>query len=258
MSSSLAPTTLGLALPLVLFALPAAAAETGFLDRAVTVGRELYRYQVYVPPEWSPKRQWPVILYLHGSGESGDDGRLPASIALGAAIRRGVVHPPAVVVFPQCRGDGWWTDEPQMAQAMKALERSVREFHGDPHRLYLTGISMGGAGTWALAAQHPGKFAALVPICGEVEDSPREPAPGRPLNPYAETAKRIGRAPVWIFHGGADDVVPTEASRRMNTALRAAGGRVRYTKYPGVGHVSWDLAYAEPELWTWLFAQRTR
>lgn len=253
MNLSLASATLRLALPLLLFALPAAAAETGFLDRAVTVGRELYRYQVYVPPEWSPKRQWPVVLYLHGSGESGPDGRLPASIALGAAIRRGVVHPPAIVVFPQCREDGWWTDEPQLAQAMKALERSVREFRGDPHRLYLTGISMGGAGTWSLAVRHPGKFAALVPICGEVETSPGEPA-----DLYAEAAKRIGRTPVWIFHGGADDVVPTEASRRMNAALRAAGGRVRYTEYPGVGHVSWDLAYAEPELWTWLFAQRKR
>jgi predicted peptidase len=147
------------------------------------------------------------------------------------------------------------------AMAMATLEASIKEFHGDRSRVYLTGISMGGYGAWDLAARNPGKFAALAVICGGVT----RPRPDFPLessleqnnpDPYADIARRIGKTPVWVFHGGADDVVPVDNSRKMVAALKAGGGNVTYTEYPGVAHNSWDRAYAEPELPAWMLQQK--
>ena len=128
--------------------------------------------------------------------------------------------------------------------ALKALGETIREFNGDPHRIYLTGLSMGGYGTWRLGANHPGRFAALVPICGGIRPPPRirlprgsslTPPPG---DPYAATAKKIGKTPVWVFHGDTDPTVPVTESRKMVEALKSAGGNVMYTEYEGVGHNS--------------------
>jgi predicted peptidase len=165
--------------------------------------------------------------------------------------------------MPQClRGTWWWPNPDMEAQVLLALEQSVAEFNGDPNRLYLTGISMGGYGTWSLAYQHPGKFAALVPVCGGIQPPGDIPTPEEgpfahpELDPYAATAEKVGPTPVWIFHGEADRAVPVEESRKMEEALKKAGGNVRYSEYPGVGHNSWDRAYAEPELIRWLMRQR--
>ena len=236
----------------------ARAAETGFLDRTVKIGAENYRYQVYVPRDWSKGRKWAVILFLHGAGERGDDGLVQTEVGIGAAIRRKVDRFPAIVVMPQCRKEQWWTQDAMQEQALKAFEQSVKEFNGDPARFYLTGLSMGGYGTWSIASKHPGKFAALVPICGGIRPPPRVNIPDADkasdpnVDPYAEAARKIGKTPVWIFHGGADPVVPPEESRKMNEALKAAGGDVKYTEYENVGHNSWDKAYAEPELMKWM------
>ncbi|HZS06090.1 MAG TPA: PHB depolymerase family esterase [Blastocatellia bacterium] len=237
--------------------------ETGFLNRAVTVGKETYRYQVYVPADWDRKQKWPVILFLHGAGERGDDGLQQTDIGIGTAIRKYQNRFPAVIVMPQCRKDVWWLDPKMEEMAMRTLELSVKEFNGDPQRLYLTGLSMGGYGTWAVARNHPGKFAAYAVICGGVRipDRLRSSASGAALpdegiDLYALTAQKVGRTPVWIFHGDADPVVPVEGSRKMNEALKAVGGDVRYTEYPGVKHDSWVKAYAEPELMKWLLAQK--
>ena len=149
-----------------------------------------------------------------------------------------------------------------MAQALKALDVSLKEFKGDPERVYLSGLSMGGYGTWALAFAHPGRFAALVPICGGVKMPPRVPiSPGNPLadpkiDPYAAVAAKVGKTPVWIFHGGADNVVPPSESRKMEEALKKMGGNVQYTEYPGVGHNSWDRAYGEKDLMPWILSQK--
>jgi predicted peptidase len=250
---------------LLLVTLPAAArkADTGFLDRTVTVAGTSYRYQVFVPNNWTKKEKWPVVLFLHGSGERGDTGLLQTDVGLPHAIRTSRKPVPFVVVIPQCLTEHVWTEDAMEAQALAALDQSIKEFNGDRDRVYLTGLSMGGYGTWDLAAKYPGRFAAYVPVCGGVsapKDFPQIAGSlGRDHNiadSYAETAKRIGKTPVWIFHGDADDAVPVEESRKMAEALKAAGANYKYTEYPGVGHNSWDKAYAEPELVPWLLEQR--
>jgi predicted peptidase len=146
------------------------------------------------------------------------------------------------------------------SRALEALDQSMKEFNGDPARVYLTGLSMGGYGTWSLASKHPGKFAALVPICGGIRPpaaagaTPASASSEASTDPY-RVAQKIGKTPVWIFHGGADTTVPVTESRKMAEALKAVGGSVKYTEYEGVGHNSWDKTYSEPELIPWLFAQ---
>jgi predicted peptidase len=148
------------------------------------------------------------------------------------------------------------------AMALAALDQSIKEFHGDRRRVHLSGLSMGGFGTWELAMAQPGRFAALVPICSGVRplsDWPQLrvdlPADLKGADSYAEVARRIGKTPVWMFHGDADQSVPVEESRHMGAALKAAGAEFKYTEYPGVGHNSWDKAYAEPDLVPWLLSK---
>jgi predicted peptidase len=238
--------------------------ETGFLDGTLSLHGTTYKYQVFLPDNWSRKQKWPIILFLHGAGERGSDGLLQTDIGLPHAIREKRSRFPTVVVIPQCPTDDWWTQPETEEMALAVLAAATKEFNGDAKRTYLTGLSMGGFGSWDLAARYPGKFAAVVPICGGivVPEHLRQMHPDLAKNGYAddpksyvEVAKKIGKTPVWIFHGGADDTVPVDGSRKMNEALKAAGGNVRYTEYPGVGHNSWDKAYAEPELMTWLLSQ---
>lgn len=236
--------------------------ETGFLDRTVSVSGVVYRYQVFIPANWSKDKKWPVILFLHGAGERGDDGLLQTDVGLGHAIREHADRFSFVVVMPQCRKEKIWGDPDMEAQALAALEQSIKEFHGDRDRVYLTGLSMGGFGTWDFATRHPGRFAALAPVCPGIVPVQRYPKLRVRLvddpnitDPYAETARRIGKTPVWIFHGDADPAVPVEESRKMADALKAAGANFKYTEYPGVGHDSWLKAYAEPELAEWLLQQ---
>ena len=232
--------------------------QTGFLDRTVVVAGTEYKYQVFVPDEWTSKKKWPIILFLHGAGERGDDGIIQTEVGIGTAIRRYRSRVPAIVVMPQCRKDKWWADALADA-AMAALAQAQKEFHGDSARTYLTGLSMGGYGTWYLAGRYPGKFAAIVPICGGVlvPDKARAQPPDDNA-PYTQAAGKIGKdTPTWIFHGGDDPVVPVTESQRMAAAMKALGGEVRYTEYPGVGHNSWEKAYAEPELFTWMLSKTT-
>ncbi|HET9531382.1 MAG TPA: prolyl oligopeptidase family serine peptidase [Blastocatellia bacterium] len=249
----------------VTFAMPAYGRqkETGFLNRTVKVGADSYRYQVYVPSGWTSRKKWPVILFLHGAGERGDDGLLQTEVGVGTAIRRQADRVEAVVVFPQCSKNRWWPEPDMQKVALAALDRAVREFNGDTNRVYLTGLSMGGYGTWAIARSNPGRFAAFAVICGGV-NLPRRP--GIPENvgvssasdPYRDVAEKVGKTPVWVFHGAADTVVPVSESRKMVEALKAAGGDVRYSEYEGVGHNSWDRAYAESEFFKWLLAHRLK
>src|SRR5215831_7237466 len=230
--------------------------ETGFLDRKVSVAGTPYKFQVFVPEDWTKSKKWPVILFLHGAGERGDDGLIQTEVGIGTAIRKYRDRFPAVVVMPQCRKNVWWAESTMAELAMAALAQAQKEFHGDPVRTYLTGLSMGGYGTWYLAGKYPGKFAAITPICGGilVPDMARMQSPDD-NSPYTEAAKKIGKTPVWVFHGGDDPVVPVTESRRMNEALKTLGGEVHYTEYPGIGHNSWEKAYAEPELLTWMLSK---
>ena len=236
--------------------------DTGFLDRTVTVAGHSYRYQVYVPADYLTKATWPVILFLHGAGERGTDGLLQTTVGLGPAIRRAPKRFPALVVLPQAPADSQWVGT-SAGMALAALTQTMGEFHVDRDRVYLSGLSMGGHGTWYLAYRHPELFAAVAPICAWVEDFPqsRGSVPVVPPDSGAAMpalARRLAKTPIWIFHGEMDAVVPVGGSREAAAALKAVSADVRYTEYLGLNHNSWDATYASDEFLRWLFAQRRR
>ncbi|HSQ75725.1 MAG TPA: alpha/beta hydrolase-fold protein [Bacteroidota bacterium] len=235
--------------------------ETGFLNRTVEIAGTVYKYQVYVPSTYSQAQTWPVILFLHGAGERGNDGLLQTQTGLGTAIRQNAARYPAIVVFPQCPPDSIWVGEPSQA-AMAALQKTLQEFKTDANRVYLTGLSMGGNGTWYLAYRHPESFAAVVPICAWIQRNNSWVSKFEPVVPdnteaaFATVAKKLARVPVWIFHGEADGAVPVGQSRQAAAALTAIGAPVQYTELPGTGHNSWDAAYGSEKFVAWLFEQR--
>lgn len=214
-----------------------------FASREVTVEGIRTSYRVSVPPDVNGPL--PVILFLHGAGESGADGIAQTTVGLGPALQRNPV--PALAVFPQAsRGYGWRGFN--LAAAVAALDEAEREFDVDRDRVSVTGISMGGYGTWLLALQSPERFSAIAPICGGLD--------GTAGLTHAQAAARLAHLPQWIFHGDADDIIPVTESRAMVQALKAANANFRYTEYPRVRHNSWDRAYAEPELLPWLLSPR--
>jgi len=230
---------------------------TGFLNRTIEVEGVSHRYQVYVPAGYTRARRWPVILFLHGSGERGSDGILQTSIGLGEGVRRHAERWPAIVVFPQAPLDYRWHGKVAHL-ALATLDRTVREFSTDADRVYLVGLSAGGNGVWNLAYRTPERFAALVAICGWAQPTAERREAILPPDsgpPYPVIARRIRSLPVWIWHGGADSVVPVEESRRMADALRRAGADVAYTELPGVGHESWVPAFESAELPRWLLGR---
>jgi len=242
--------------------LPGQRVETGFLDRAVTIAGQTYRYQVYVPADYVTKAgaRWPVILFLHGAGERGTDGLVQTNVGLGPAIRRAPGRFPAIVVFPQVPPDSQWVGTPAEA-ALAALAQTTKEFRTDPARVYLTGLSMGGHGTWYLAYRHPELFAGVAPICGWVADMDRfrgsvPVVPAESGAALPALARRLGKLPIWIFHGEVDEAVPVSGSREPAAALRAASADMRYTEFLGLNHNVWDGVYASEEFTRWLFAQR--
>jgi len=253
-----------LALALLALPLAASAAEPRFEKRTVTVNGVAYPYQVFLPDSFGPASKLPVLLCLHGAGERGSEGE-HTRLGFGRALRKDPSRWPFLVVFPQCPKGSQWIGDPRTA-AFGALEQALVEFHGDPERVSILGMSMGGAGAWWAAFESSGVFAAVVPICGYVASSRgfpiqsvRPPGMRRVLesgDPYGAIARGLGKTPVWAFHGDADDTIPVTESRRMAEALRLAGGNVTYTELPGVGHDAWDPAFAEPDLVPWLLAQK--
>jgi predicted peptidase len=236
--------------------------QTGFLDRNITVAGRSFHYQVYVPADYATKPTWPAILFLHGAGERGEDGLLQTAVGLAPAIRQNPSRYPAIVVFPQVPRDSQWVGTPA-DMAVAALQQTMREFHVDPSRVYLTGLSMGGHGTWYIAYRHPEMFAAVVPICGWVREFAlfRGSVPvvaGDSASVMPSLVQRLKTVPIWIFHGEVDQVVNVNGSREPAAALKAAGGNVRYTELLGLNHNAWDAAYGSDEFVQWLFAQQRR
>ncbi len=235
---------------LLAFAAPVAAREQGggLLNRTVRAATTSYTYQVYVPEKLQRNEKLPVILFLHGIGQRGTGGFVQLEGRTGALVRSYMEQVPAIVLLPQCRPGHFWFDQEMDQMVIGALDQTVAEFGADPKRVYLAGVSMGGYGAWHLAAQHAGRFAAVVPICGG--------SPLRSADRFSSIARRVGPTPVWVFHGADDRIVPVSESRQMVEAVKIAGGNVRYSEYAGVGHNVWLKALAEPQLLPWLLAQR--
>jgi predicted peptidase len=242
-------------------ALEAQTGQTGFLDRRVSVAGQSHHFQVFVPISYTPLQRWPVILFLHGAGERGDDGLLPTQVGLGAAVRQNAARFPAIIVFPQMAPESLWAGASAQV-AIAALDQASREFQIDSDRVYLTGLSMGGFGVWYLAYRYPSRFAALVPICGFVTPfftsgrpfTPVVPADSGP--PFEALARQLRRVPTLIVHGEIDGAVPVEQSRQAAAALKAGGALVQYLEVPGTNHNVWDATYGSPSLMSWLLAQR--
>ncbi len=246
--------------------------ETGFLKRSVTLGSSTMNYRVYIPGGYDPAKKYPVVLYLHGAGSTGSDNEKQiGGPQLGSVIQLfGAKYPERygsfIAVFPQTQN--FWLGNPA-EQAIKAVDQTITEFNGDANRIYLTGFSLGGYGSWYLAAKYPKKFAAVVPIAGGVvPPSSVPPAALKPFmpaemfalytapDPYAAFAKAVGKTPVWIFHGGQDELVDVKESRRMEAALKAAGGTVKYTEYAEEKHFILDRTYTDAEFFKWLMSQK--
>jgi len=215
--------------------------EVGFLDRShQDPDGKAAKYVLFVPHDYKGDKPVPLILFLHGAGESGNDGHKQAQVGLGSAIKKQEQTFPCITIFPQSQKRTWQAGKPDAQRALDILAEVRKKYKIDPKRSYLTGLSMGGYGTWSLAVEHPEMWAAIVPICGG----------GDP-----KQAAKIKDIPCWCFHGDKDTAVKVERSREMIKALEAAGGHPKYTEYPGVGHNSWDKAYGTPELYKWLLKQ---
>jgi predicted peptidase len=180
---------------------------------------------------------------LHGSGSSGTDGRAQVQGSLAGAIRKREKDFEFIAVFPQSHESSWLADSKDGKRALTILDQVAREFRVDTKRVYLTGISMGGQGTWSLAAAHPERWAAIVPICHGGD---------------TKSVAKFKDIPCWCFHGDADKVIPVAQSREMIRALKKAGGQPLYHEYPGVDHNAWDRTYANPDLYEWLLLQKRK
>lgn len=190
-------------------------------------------YLRYVPEG----KNYPLLLFLHGSGERGSDLEHVGDHGLRDILTR--LPEPTLVLAPQCPETMRWTDH--LAGLETILDATLGNYPVDTTRVYLTGLSLGGQGAWSLAARAPERFAALVPICGRSKP---------------EEAERLGALPIWAFHGDSDDTVPLGESTRMVEALHKAGNSAKLTVFPQTAHNSWTPAYTTAELYSWLFAQR--
>ena len=209
--------------------------KTGFVNKVYKAADDTeHKYYVYIPADYKGDKEYPCILFLHGKGDTGAKGGLAPAIR-----KRAKDNPfPYIAVFPS--SDKGWTPKGDGKRSVAILDQVCKDYKVDRKRIYLTGLSMGGFGTWSLATAYPERWAAMVPICGG--GNPKE-------------AAKIKEIPCWCFHGDADATVSVENSRKMIKALKDAGGDPKYTEYPGVNHNSWDRAYATAELWEWLAKQ---
>jgi predicted peptidase len=211
-------------------------------------------YRLLKPLDYDSTHAYPLVLLLHGAAEKGDDNisQIVNGMNDFASDGNRQAHP-CFVVAPQCpKGVSWAAikndrlvpgaepTEP-MLRVLELLDTLPNEFSIDRRRIYVTGLSMGGYGTWYLGQRFPERFAAIVPLCGGGDDG---------------QAARLVKTPIWVFHGGADTGNTPEMSREMVKAIRAAGGNPLYTEYPGVGHNCWTQTYSNPLLFTWMFNQR--
>jgi len=195
------------------------------------------KYDLFVPKNYTANKKFPLMLFLHGAGERGDDLNQVRKWGPPKLVKKRKDFP-FIVISPQCPRDDWWTTKAD------ALAKMVDEVAGklsvDKKKMYCTGLSMGGYGTWTLCAKHPKLFAAAAPVCGG----------GTP-----KSAVALKNLPIWTFHGDADNVVPLSGTQKMIDAIKEAGGKnAKITIYKGVGHNSWSETYANEGLYKWLLS----
>jgi predicted peptidase len=219
--------------------------QTTFTFDSRRPSRGVLTYLLHLPRGYRahPNRLWPLIMFLHGSDERGDDIELVKKHGI-PRIAEQQRDFPFIAVSPQCPARaGWQFYLPTLNDLLAHVSST---YAVDPEQVYLTGISMGGYGTWHLAAKYPHQFAAIVPICGGGYKSYGFPA----------QACLLRDTPVWAFHGAMDMIVPVEESKRVIDVIRSCGGAVRFTLYPDAGHDVWTRTYQNPELYTWLLRHR--
>jgi predicted peptidase len=232
---------------------------TGFVNKITTIDGVTRRHVTYVPHDYDASKPWPLIVFLHGAGERGDDGLLQTEVGLPTAIRRTPSRFPAIAVFPQCPADKFWDSILPELDAIIAQAES--EYTIDPKRIYLTGLSMGGYGCWTWGADHVDKFAAILPICGGgvPEDMNRitaTPIDVAKFKPLKERVAALATVPVWAFHGKKDDVVPSFRTKQMFRMIQRANGNVQYKEYEEEGHDVWNAVYGDEKIIQWMFEQR--
>lgn len=216
-----------------------------------------YPYRLLKPENYDPARAYPVVLFLHGAGERGTDNQIQLKNGVEVFVRQPLrAKFPCFVVVPQCPAGEQWVNMPwdtdsgsrpseisiPLAHALMILDAVEAEYNIDRDREYVTGISMGGYGTWDCLTRFPDRFAAAIPVCGGGDES--------------TISKEAAGVPLWAFHSADDGVVKVHRSRNMIAALEHQGGRPHYTEYPSEGHSSWSRAFDERDLFPWIFSQR--
>lgn len=203
-------------------------------------GRGQLDYLLFLPASYGldPGEKWPLILFLHGSGETGTNLRKLEVHGIPKKVKKQPDFP-FIAISPQCPYEFCWRYELPTLNAL--LDEVMATYDVDGQRIYVTGLSMGGFGAWALGSLYPERFAAVVPICGGGD-------PAMVVN--------LKNVPVWAFHGDLDETVPPDQSQRMVDALKACGGNVRFTLYPELAHDCWTHTYNNPALYDWLLQQR--
>ncbi len=214
---------------------------TGFMVRQAKIDNDgKTKYSVFVPRDYTPSKKYPTIVFLHGIGESGSDGKKCTTVGIGPAIGKRNGNFPFIVIFPQT---GWnWTSKTSENIMLAALRDLEKDYSIDKDRVSLTGMSSGGKGVWVLGARHPEIFSALVPMGG-----------------YAATDEvpRLKKMPIWALHNSGDFIVPVGGTRDMVKRIKAEGNtNVHYSEFNQSGHNCWDAAYDQGELFTWLQQQR--
>jgi predicted peptidase len=227
----------------------------GFLSRSYhSPTGETMQYRLFVPPGYDTSQQYPIVLWLHGASGRGSDnlaqisgGNFAGSHVWTTPENQAKYH--AFVLAPQVELTKGWarphanTPPVSIRLALEILDTVEKEYRVDSGREYVAGQSMGGEGVWAALSGSPERFAAAIALCGYGD---------------AVMIPRVVTAPVWIFQGQADPMVPADLAREWVAKLRRAGGTPKYTEYPGIGHAVWDVAFSEPELLPWLFAQHRK
>lgn len=197
-----------------------------------------YQYCIYLPEGYDakPRKNWPLILFLHGMGQQGDDLEQVKKNGPLRQVEDGVKFP-FVIVAPQCPEKLWWDPDNLIA----LLDHIATDYNIDSARVYLTGLSMGGSGVWILANSQPERFAAIAPVCAFFI----------PVDP-----NRFKGLSIWCFHGEKDDIVPVNDSQRMVSWISQHGGIVKFTVYPDTGHNCWIQAYSELLLYEWFLEHK--